>query len=322
MLERKIAGYAPDQKPDHKIDMKEHYSAEEVVSLVSLARAGMLDIGDSVQYAPGRAPTMTFRDGPASGGLRMRSPFTHPNPELFKRLARVYQPNDAMRAFRVGGNRFEYQYQETLADGQQIAPAGNPRDSGALLTNVFIPAGDKRERTFSSSSAFFITFNPTRSEDGRLCQANVKLPALNLIWTMRVTDSEPPFAFLSKFVDIHATMYMRAFTLLPPLQQPVPPLYAPPSRSPLVNNAPSALVFKETTLNRSTGYAAEREEIAFAPMTHSFVADAEAHYLIEIGMHQQATVRWPWPDPETSQIALSAWTDVNLVSITTQKLVD
>jgi hypothetical protein len=318
MLERKITDYPQAQK----IDMKEQYSAEEVVSLISLARAGMLDLGDGVEYAPGRAPTMTFRDGPAGGGLRMRSPFTHPNPDLLKRLARVYQPNDAMRAFRVGGNRFEYQYQETLADGQQIEPAGNPRSTGALMTNVFIPAGDKRERTFSSSSAFFITFSPTQSEDGRLSLAKVKLPALNITWAMKVTDSEPPVAFLSKFVDIQATMYMRAFLLLPPEQQPVPPRYAPPPRSPLVNNAPSALVFKEATLNRSTGYSTEREEIAFAPMTHNFVADSEAHYLIEIGLHHQATVRWPWPDPETSQIALSAWTDVDLVSITTQKLVD
>lgn len=318
MLERKTS----DDAHDHKNDMKAQYSAEEVLSLLSLERAGLLGADDGIAYAPGRDPMMTLRDGPAGGAFRLRSPFLKPNLGALKRLARVYEPKDETRAFRIGGNRFEYQYQETLADGQQIDPAGNPRGTGALMTNIFIPAGDKTERTISSSSAFFITFNPTQSEDGRLCLANVKLPALNVVWSLRVTDNEPPVAFLTKFVDIQATMYIRAFLLLPPMQQPAPPRFAPPPRSPVVNNTPTELVFKTATLNRSTGYSTEREEIAFAPMTHSFVADAEAHYLIEIGMHHQATVRWPWPDPETSQVAISAWTDVNLASITTQKLVD
>jgi hypothetical protein len=296
-----------------------------VIDLLHLAKHGMVDDDDSLDYVNGSQPLMTLRDGRMADlfdhGPVFTSPFLGPKFFGLKRLARVYVPNDPDRIFRVGG-RQEYEYQQTYLNGAPVdgVPNVNPRTTGDLWSFVNLPAGEKRQTPFSMAMSFFAIFQPDAVTDGKLSIAKVKLPRLAINWSLAVNDDAAPVGLLQKTVDIETSVFINIFTMTPPLKAGVAPAFNPPARFPVSNNASRRVVFKTARLIPSEGYRDQFERIDLEPITHSFVAEAEAKYLIEVGLVQGVRCSAPLSFNETSKLLVDARTRVPLVSITTDKL--
>ena len=321
MLERKES----DGAAHEGLEMKAQYSAAEVIDLLHLARHGMVDDDESLTYVNGSQPLMTLRDGRMADLFDHSPVFTSPflGPKFFglKRLARVYVPNDPDRMFRVGG-RQEYEYQQTYLNNAPVEgiPNVNPRTTGDLWSFVNVPAGEKRQAPFSMAMSFFAIFQPDAVTDGKLSLAKVKLPRLAVNWSLAIKDDVSPVGRLQKTVDIETSVFINVFTLTPPLKAAVAPAFNPPARFPLNNNASRRVVFKTARLIPSEGYQDQFERIDLEPITHTFVAEAEAKYLIEVGLVQGVRCSAPLSFNETTKLLVEARTRVPLVSITTDRL--
>jgi hypothetical protein len=320
MLERKLIE-AADNMAD---EMKAHYTPAEVLGLVELARAGLLDHDDSVSYVGGAAPLSHIMGG--AGGLafdisRFTSPFLGGTPRAFRHLPRVYVPNDPDRAFFVGGPRQAYLYQQYYRDGAEVVPLQGflPRTTGDIMSLVHVAANDLRTTPQDSAGAFLFAFKPEVETDGRLSLATIKLPALTLDWRLSVKDDHSIAALVQKRVDLESYIFINVFTVTS-LPQPAAPNFAPPPRFLINNFAHKRAVFKREQLIPSVGYQDRFEQIRIEPVAHTFPAEAGATYLIEVGLGQTALCSAPTRIDEKSRILLDARARIPLVRVTTDKL--
>lgn len=320
MLERK-----PNEGAHHPVpEMKAQYTPAEMLSLVDLARVGLLDHDDAVTFVGGAAPLSHVMGG--HGGIdfdlsRFTSPFVGTNPRAFRHLARVYVPNDPDRSFFVGGPRQEYLYQQYYHDGAEVVPlpAFQPRATGSIMSLVHIAANDLRTTPFESAGGFLFALKPELETDGRLSLATVKLPALTLDWRLSVKDDNSIAPLVQKTVDLESYIFINVFTVTS-LPQPAGPNFAPPPRFPINSFAQKRAVFRRERLIPSVGYQDRFEQIRIDPVTHTFPAEAGATYLIEVGLGQQALCSAPTKIDDKSRILLDARVRIPLVRVTTDKL--
>ncbi|MDY0873163.1 hypothetical protein [Dongia rigui] len=326
MLERKSTEAIDKTGAVHNVadEMKAHYTPAEVLGLVELARAGLLDHDDSVSYVGGAAPLSHIMGG--AGGLafdvsRFTSPFLGGTPRAFRRLPRIYVPNDANRGFVVGGPRQAYLYQQYYRDGAEVVPLQGflPRATGDIMSLVHVGANDLRKTPLDNAGAFLFAFKPEVELDGRLSLATVKLPALSLDWRLSVKDDHSIAALVQKRIDLESFIFINVFTVAS-LPQPAAPNFAPPPRFPINGFAKKRAVFKSEQLIPSVGYQDRFEQIRIEPVTHTFPAEAGATYLIEVGLGQSALCSAPTQIDETSRVLLDARVRIPLVSVTTDKL--